>query len=215
MSKRMCTAIFNHLCSKRNKVKIYLFFTGCQVAAGKSPLGEIPMFYVARKARMNDYILDFTTSTNKKEACNQVYRPHFDFMLFILQQQVSVYGSGSWEPVNTVDSSAALPLICPGNFRFHWIEAKCVSLPCPEHRVPEERVKRGARHLRPTTTDGLFSIKNECSIVSPGTKRRHILGPDSACTLTSGKDLYHLEFHRWPQFWVAMIPPAETHLLPG
>lgn len=42
------------------------------------------------------------TPTNKKEARNQVSRPHFDFMRFILQQQVSVYGSGSWEPVNIV-----------------------------------------------------------------------------------------------------------------
>lgn len=54
------------------------------------------------KARMTYYILDFTTPTNKKEAYNQVSRPHFDFMLFILQQQVSVYSSGSWEPVNIV-----------------------------------------------------------------------------------------------------------------
>lgn len=51
---------------------------------------------------MNYYILDFTTPANKKEPCNQVYRPHFDFMLFILQQQVSVYGPDSWEPVNIV-----------------------------------------------------------------------------------------------------------------
>lgn len=51
---------------------------------------------------MNYYILDFTTLTDKKEACNQVYHPHFDFILFILQQQVSVYDPDSWKPVNIV-----------------------------------------------------------------------------------------------------------------
>lgn len=38
--------------------------------------------------------------------------------------------------------STTLPLICPGNFCVLWIEAKCVSLPLPERRVPPQSQAR-------------------------------------------------------------------------
>lgn len=91
------------------------------------------------KARMTYYILDFMTPTNKKEARNQVSRPHFDFMLYppttgvCLQLRLRLLGASKY-----CYPGAALPLICPGNFCVHWIEAKCVSLPRPERRVPPE-----------------------------------------------------------------------------
>lgn len=78
--KQASAAIFNHPCSKWNTVKIFFFFflLGAILLLENPRWEKFPCFMSTGKARMTYYILDFTTPTNKKEARNQVSRPHFD-----------------------------------------------------------------------------------------------------------------------------------------
>lgn len=65
LPKERRATIFNRLRSKRNKVEIYFSLGAMWVL--ENPHGEkFPCFISTRKARMNYYISDFTTPTNKK-----------------------------------------------------------------------------------------------------------------------------------------------------
>lgn len=120
----------------------------------------------------------FPPCTIKKEASEPQHCPHSDLLFILLQQVSTVYGTHSWDPVNTVILALCSLQAIQQVLTFHWIKATCVCLlyaslemnymqwiqnqPANNHRVYTTgcRVKYITHHLLFTTRDRLVYIKN-------------------------------------------------------